>query len=64
MWIEFSPYAHTFVVNDLDNLMEHLRSTAKHWHLETYLDNTAKISFLNQEQLINFQDYLNEKRHC
>lgn len=63
MWIEFSPYKHEFVVHNLDNLMIYLRTIGHHWHLELNNDNTAKINFLNQEQLINFMDYLNEKRY-
>ena len=60
MWIEFSPYKHEFTFNDLDNLMVYLRTIGHHWHLEINNNNTAKINFFNQDQLINFTDYLNE----
>lgn len=55
MWVENSPHYRIFPLDDIDGLMEYVKSLKHvHLHLETNNDGTCIIRFLTEHELNNF----------
>lgn len=62
MWAEHSPYYRIFDLDNIDNLMAHVKTIKVPFHLDVGNDNKCKIRFLTEQELNNFIiNYLHER---